>query len=106
MPGRRMVQFIGRIIRNPIDDLRRIRQSEYQLRAGDIPEFLEKLDEAKNQERKNLFENSMKMFNEALRYAPDDPDLKRHRDMASARLNAEKQNQTDQYHTGQVKGVY
>jgi len=51
-----------RIIRNPVDDLRRIRQSEYQLRAGDIPEFLERLDEAKNQQRKRLFENSMKMF--------------------------------------------
>jgi len=51
-----------RIIRNPIDDLRRIRQSEYQLRAGDIPEFLERLDEAKDQQRKKLFENSMKMF--------------------------------------------
>ena len=51
-----------KIIRNPVDDLRRIRQSEYQLRAGDIPEFLERLDEAKNQQRKSLFENSMKMF--------------------------------------------
>ncbi len=51
-----------RIVRNPVDDLRRIRQSEYQMRAGDIPEFLERLDEAKNQQRKNLFENSMKMF--------------------------------------------
>ncbi len=50
------------IIRNPIDDLRRIRQCEYQKRAGDIPEFLECLDEAKNQQRKHLFENSMKMF--------------------------------------------
>jgi len=51
-----------RIIRNPVDDLRRIRQNEYQMRAGDIPEFLERLDEAKNQQRKSLFENSMKMF--------------------------------------------
>ncbi len=51
-----------RIIRNPVDDLRRIRQSEYQMRAGDIPEFLEILDEAKDLQRKNLFENSMKMF--------------------------------------------
>ncbi|HSX37738.1 MAG TPA: hypothetical protein VLE95_02785 [Chlamydiales bacterium] len=51
-----------RIIRNPVDDLRRIRQAEYQIRAGDIPEFLERLDEAKNRQRKKLFENSMKMF--------------------------------------------
>jgi general secretion pathway protein D len=51
-----------RIIRNPVDDLRRIRQSEYQMRAGDIPEFLEILDAAKDTQRKRLFENSMKMF--------------------------------------------
>jgi general secretion pathway protein D len=50
------------IIRNPVDDLRRIRQTEYQMRAGDIPEFLESLDEAKNQNRKKLFENSLKML--------------------------------------------
>ena len=51
-----------RIIQDPIDDLRRIRQMEYQQRAGDIPEFLEKLDEAKNKQRKKLFENSFKML--------------------------------------------
>jgi general secretion pathway protein D len=51
-----------RIIRDPVEDLRRIRQSEYQKRAGDIPEFLERLDEAKNQERKRLFDDSLKML--------------------------------------------
>jgi general secretion pathway protein D len=51
-----------RIIRNPVDDLRRIRQSEYAMRAGDIPEFLMKVDEAKNQQRKSLFDNSLKML--------------------------------------------
>jgi len=51
-----------RIIHNPIDDLEKIRQMEYQMRAGDIPEFLQRLDEAKNQQRKRLFENSMKML--------------------------------------------
>lgn len=50
------------IIHNPVDDLRRIRQSEYQKRAGDIPEFLQRLDEAKESERKNLFDNSLKML--------------------------------------------
>jgi general secretion pathway protein D len=50
------------IIRDPIDDLRRIRQLEYQQRAGDIPEFLVRLDEAKNKERKKLFANSLKML--------------------------------------------
>ena len=50
------------IIKNPEDDLRCIREREYQKRAGDIPEFLAVLDEAKNQERKNLFNNSLKML--------------------------------------------
>lgn len=51
-----------RIIRDPVDDLRLIRQCEYQKRAGDIPEFLARLDEAKENERKKLFESSMKML--------------------------------------------
>lgn len=51
-----------RIIRDPVDDLRSIRQSEYQKRAGDIPEFLASIDEAKAQERKKLFSNSLKML--------------------------------------------
>jgi general secretion pathway protein D len=51
-----------RIVHNPVDDLRRIRQTEYQLRAGDIPEFLERLDEAQKRERRSLFNNSMQMM--------------------------------------------
>jgi len=51
-----------KIIRDPIEDLRRIRQCEYMQRAGDIPEFLEKLDEAKNKERSKMFSNSLKML--------------------------------------------
>jgi len=51
-----------RIIRDPVDDLRLIRQCEYQKRAGDIPEFLARLDEAKENERNKLFESSMKML--------------------------------------------
>ncbi|MBF8262991.1 MAG: gspD [Parachlamydiales bacterium] len=50
------------IIRDPVDDLRRLRQEEYQLRAGDIPEFLTRLDEAKEKERKGIFANSLKML--------------------------------------------
>ncbi len=50
------------IIRNPVDDLRRLRQIEYQMRPGDIPEFLERLDEAKTQQRKKLFESSLQML--------------------------------------------
>lgn len=50
------------IVKDASDDLRRIRQAEYQKRAGDIPEFLARLDEAKNNERKKLFSNSLKML--------------------------------------------
>lgn len=50
------------IIRCPEDDLRNIRQREYQKRAGDIPEFLACLDEAKTQERRRMFNNSLKML--------------------------------------------
>ena len=41
---------------------RAVRQSEYQKRAGDIPEFLEKIDEAKEKQRLKVFDNSMKML--------------------------------------------
>ncbi len=51
-----------RIIKDPIEDLRSIRQEEYALRAGDIPEFLKCLDEAKNYERKKLFNQSLKLL--------------------------------------------
>ena len=50
------------IIRDPVEDLRQIRQSEYMKRAGDIPEFLERIDEAKMKERRKLFNSSMKML--------------------------------------------
>ena len=51
-----------RIVRDPVDDLRLIRQSEYQKRAGDIPEFLQALDDAKARERKHIFQNSLKLL--------------------------------------------
>ncbi len=51
-----------KIIRDPVDDLRHVRQSEYQKRAGDIPEFLQALDNAKAKERSYLFQNSLKML--------------------------------------------
>ncbi|MES2273693.1 MAG: hypothetical protein V4487_05840 [Chlamydiota bacterium] len=49
-----------RIIKDPVDDLRQIRQCEYRMRAGDVPEFLARIDEAKERERKCLFEDSLK----------------------------------------------
>lgn len=51
-----------KIVQNPIDDLRRIRQAEYYKRAGDIPEFLQLLDDAKKKERTSLFNNSLQML--------------------------------------------
>ncbi|MBX7067115.1 MAG: hypothetical protein K1X28_07780 [Parachlamydiales bacterium] len=51
-----------RIVKDPIEDLRWIRQEEYSLRAGDIPEFLQCLDDAKTYERKKLFSQSLKLL--------------------------------------------
>lgn len=51
-----------KIVRDPIDDLRKIRQDEYRKRAGDIPEFLERIDEAKQKERRKLFRQSFKLL--------------------------------------------
>jgi general secretion pathway protein D len=51
-----------RIIRDPVDDLRNIRQEEYRKRPGDIPEFLECIDEAKESERRHLFRQSLKLL--------------------------------------------
>lgn len=50
------------IIRDPIEDLRRLRCEEYRARPGDLPEFLQRLDDAKAKERKRMFDNSLKMF--------------------------------------------
>ncbi len=51
-----------RIIRDPVADLRCIRQEEYQKRAGDIPEFLACIDEAKEYDQKRLFRQSFKLL--------------------------------------------
>jgi general secretion pathway protein D len=51
-----------RIIHDPVEDLRSIRQEEYRKRPGDIPEFLECIDEAKESERKRLFDQSLKLL--------------------------------------------
>jgi len=49
-----------RIVRDPVDSLRQIRTSEYQKRAGDIPEFLAELDAAKEKARSKVFQQSLK----------------------------------------------
>ena len=51
-----------KIIKDPVDDLRCIRQEEYQKRAGDIPEFLQCIDDAKDHERKKMFRQSLKLL--------------------------------------------
>jgi general secretion pathway protein D len=51
-----------RIIKDPVADLRCIRQEEYQKRAGDIPEFLACIDEAKEYDQKRLFRQSFKLL--------------------------------------------
>lgn len=50
------------IIRNPTDDLRRLREETVQRRVGDIPEFLDRLLEAKHRERAAYFEQSLKLL--------------------------------------------
>lgn len=51
-----------RIIKDPVEDLRSIREEEYRKRPGDIPEFLECIDEAKSYERKKMFSQSLKLL--------------------------------------------
>lgn len=51
-----------RIVKDPVENLRQIRQEEYQKRAGDIPEFLSCIDEAKEYSRKKLFNQSLKLL--------------------------------------------
>jgi general secretion pathway protein D len=50
------------IIHDPVDDLQRIRLEECRKRPGDIPEFLVRLDEAKEKEKQGLFASSIKML--------------------------------------------
>lgn len=51
-----------RIIKDPIEDLRLERQRILSKRPGDIPEFIAKVEQAKNFERKKIFENSLKVL--------------------------------------------
>ncbi len=49
------------IIRDPIEDMQKIRSQMLKQRAGDIPEFLESLNRAKEEEKKQMFEESIKL---------------------------------------------
>lgn len=51
-----------KIILDPKEEFDLLRTEELKKRAGDIPEFLEKMVEARNKERKKFFQNSLKII--------------------------------------------
>ncbi|HSW86089.1 MAG TPA: hypothetical protein VLG49_01160 [Rhabdochlamydiaceae bacterium] len=58
-----MIFFITpKIILDPKEELDQIRAEELKKRAGDIPEFLERIVEARNRENKKFFRNSFRMI--------------------------------------------
>ncbi len=50
------------IIQDPIKDMQAYRTESLKKRAGDIPEFIQRLQEAKNLEKQKLFEGSIELF--------------------------------------------
>jgi general secretion pathway protein D len=50
------------IIPNPQEELDRLRAEELKKRPGDIPEFLQKAEEAKDKEKQMVFERSFKLL--------------------------------------------
>ncbi len=58
-----MIFFITpKIIYDPKTQMEILRTEELKLRPGDLPEFLQKVDEARNRERNRYFEQSLKIF--------------------------------------------
>lgn len=51
-----------RIVKDPSSNLQEIRRKELEKRAGDIPEFLQRLEEGKEKEKKALFEESLQLL--------------------------------------------
>ena len=51
-----------RVIKNSLADLEAVRQEQLCRRPGDLPSFLECRKEAKNKQKKKLFEQSMKLL--------------------------------------------
>ncbi len=51
-----------KIVLDPKDELDQLRTEDLKKRAGDIPEFIEKVDEAREKEKKKFFNNSLKTF--------------------------------------------
>lgn len=50
------------IILDPKEDLNKVRAEELKKRAGDIPEFLKKVVEAREKEKEKFFSQSLKLF--------------------------------------------
>jgi general secretion pathway protein D len=50
------------IVLNPEEELIQIRTEELKKRPGDIPEFLQRVVECREKERRRFFDNSIKMF--------------------------------------------
>lgn len=58
-----MIIFITpRIVRDPIEGLREMRKCKMRQRAGDIPEFLQRLQEARQKEKTGTFEKSLSLL--------------------------------------------
>ncbi len=51
-----------RIIADPLEGFKRMRQEELRKRPGDIPEFLHEVVEARNREKRKKFEGGLKML--------------------------------------------
>lgn len=51
-----------KIIKDPIEDLKREKIKFLKKRCGDIPEFLQKIEEAKNRQKKKMFADSLKVL--------------------------------------------
>jgi len=58
-----MIFFITpKIILDPQEELDQLRAEELKKRAGDLPEFLQRVVEARNKEKRKFFENSLKLL--------------------------------------------
>ncbi len=56
------IMLTPKIISDPLTDFARSRQEEMKKRPGDLPEFLDRLVEARDKERTRLFKQSMKVL--------------------------------------------
>jgi len=58
-----MIIFITpKILEDDKVDMAKVRDAELRKRPGDLPEFLEKINEAKRNQKQKVFENSFKLL--------------------------------------------